>query len=238
MAKNPWFEFKQFRVEQHNTALRVGTDGVLIGAWCAIKENCSVLDIGTGTGLITLMVAQRGAQKVDAIEIDSGAFRDAEMNFLRSRWSDRLSVHHDDFRLWSQNHPDKSYDLIVSNPPFFVNSLKSGNLPSDLARHTDQLSFENLLDGVVRLLKSNGIFSLILPFDQLEEFRELARLRRLFLRRMTQVIPREGKKAKRVLLEFTPEPCYPEYDILLLLDRNGHPDASFIGLTKDFYLAF
>jgi len=140
------FEFKQFKVEQHKAAMKVGTDGVLLGAWSPVNEARRILDVGAGTGLIALMMAQRSEAIIDAVEISKSAYEEAKSNFEHSPWRDRLTVFHSDFHLFA----DRScapYDLIVSNPPYFVNSLNTRNADLSIARHNDRLSFNQLISG-------------------------------------------------------------------------------------------
>lgn len=237
MGRNNWFEFKQFRVEQEKSAMKVGTDGVLLGAWSPVNGAYRILDIGTGTGLISLMLAQRSAAMIDAIEIDSLACEEARFNFKKSAWSDRLQVIHIDFGK-VDNLFDQSYDLVVSNPPFFVNSLKTANAALALARHNDSLSFEQLLSGSSRLLRNTGRLCVILPFSSYPEFRETARLAGFYLKKRTLVVPKSGKEPKRILMEFSLEVTYPLEDELTLLDLNGNYTEDYKSLTSPFYPAF
>ena len=161
--RNQFFKFKQFSVNQDNCAMKVGTDGVLLGAWCDVESAKMVLDIGTGTGLIALMIAQRtDCALIDAVEIDKSAYVQASGNFKDSRWCGRIGVFNLDFKQYVDECNTK-YDLIVSNPPYFENSLKSSNLERTMARHTDSLSFDELLHGASMLLSESGIISLIVP---------------------------------------------------------------------------
>src|SRR5664280_2075596 len=123
MGRNKWFEFKQFRVEQSKAAMKVGTDGVILGAWTSVDNASRILDVGTGTGLIALMLAQRSNAAIDAVEIDDDAYCEAKFNFEQSPWKERLKIFHSDFNAFSKEYGHQ-YDLIVSNPPFFIDSLK------------------------------------------------------------------------------------------------------------------
>ena len=237
MARNNWFEFKLFRIEQHKAAMKVGTDGVLLGAWTPVEEAKRILDIGTGTGLIALMLAQRSAATVDAVEIDELACGEAKFNFEQSAWSDRLRVFHSDFHLFA-NKPCEPYDLIVSNPPFFVNSLKTSNAALSVARHNDMLPFDQLVLGARKLLNSTGRLCIIIPNASSVEFRGCARLAGFYLRKQTRVIPILGRAPKRVLLEFTIQPGYPTEDELTVLDESGDYTENYKMLAAPFYLAF
>ncbi len=163
MARNNWFEFKQFRIEQQKAAMKVGTDGVLLGAWTPIVDAQRILDVGTGTGLIALMLAQRSNARIDAVEIDKLASEEAEFNFAQSPWNDRLNVFNTNFQVFV-NLPFVPYDLIVSNPPFFINSLKTKCAALSVARHDEMLSFDQLITGAKRLLSNTGRFCVIIPF--------------------------------------------------------------------------
>ena len=237
MPRNNWFEFKQFMIEQHKAAMKVGTDGVLLGAWTPVEEACRILDVGTGTGLIALMLAQRSDAIIDAVEIDELASEEAKYNFEQSDWSSRLQVYHSDFHLFA-DVPHEPYDLIVSNPPFFINSLKTKNEALSIARHNDMLSFNQLVSGARKLLSSSGRLCVIIPFGSCTEFRECARLAGFYLRNQTNVIPKLGRAPKRVLLEFTLQQGYPVNNELTILDENGLYTDYYKTLTSPFYPAF
>ena len=234
---NSWFQFKQFRIEQEKSALKVGTDGVLLGAWCKVHETSRVLDVGTGTGLIALMLAQRSEAEISAIEINEDAYRDALNNFQKSPWTDRLSLYPADFNIFQESHSLR-YDLVVSNPPYFERSPKSANPASSVARHDVSLSFLQLITGSKRLLTEKGRLAVILPAEALDDFRETARLAGFYLCRKTMVIPKIGKAPKRVLLEFSVSAVYPIFDeLVILLERDKYSD-DYVELTKEFYLSF
>lgn len=237
MPRNNWFEFKQFRIEQHQSAMKVGTDGVLLGAWTAVDDTRRILDVGTGTGLIALMLAQRSAAMIDAVEIDAHACEEAGSNFERSVWKERLSVFHSDFQQFA-GQSDLLYDLIVSNPPFFINSLKTVDPSLAVARHSDKLSFSQLISGARKLLDRNGRLCVIIPFGSCVEFRECARMEGFYLRKLTRVVPKSGRDPKRVLLDFTLKPGYPVDNELVILDENGHYTEDYRSLTSPYYPAF
>ena len=165
------FQFKQFTIQQDRCAMKIGTDGVLLGAWTPIVNNpFSILDIGTGTGIIALMLSQRSyAEQIDALEIDEDAYEQSVDNFENSPWSDRLFCFHaglDEF----VEEPEDEYDLIVSNPPFYTDDFKSANEQRDLARFADAMPFEDLIEAADLLLSENGIFAVIIPFKEEENF--------------------------------------------------------------------
>lgn len=237
MAGNSYFKFKQFVVNQEDCAMKVGTDGVLLGAWFEFPDGGSVLDIGTGTGLVALMAAQRGAGKVIAVEIDEKAALQAERNVEESPWKGIMQVVCTDIAKFNQNV--EQFDAIACNPPFFRDSLRSPDEVRSKARHNDTLSYENLADSVVRLLKDDGSFSLILPFDMANAFILIAAKRGLYLSRRTNVITREGVTPKRVLLELAKRQItVAEENSLIMFDSDNKETLEYTILVKDFYLKY
>jgi len=239
---NSWFKFKQFTIFQDKTAMKVGTDGVLLGAWTKIdKTYRNILDIGTGTGLIALMMAQRTNDKVqiDAIELEEQAALQAKYNFEISSWKNRLQVIHQSIQDFSLNSTLK-YDLIISNPPFFAHSYPSKDNQRQMARHTDRLSSDELLLSVQNLLKLTGNFSLIIPADKRDCFIAKARTKDLFLMRETSVYPtNKSEKPKRVLLTFTKQEQVVELNTLVIEPNQRHIySQDYQNLTKAFYLKF
>ena len=294
---NSWFQFKQFLVSQEKSALRVGTDGVLLGAWCRVPDNCEmetkdqsmeqgdtengdlatrrlgdwgtrglgtedwrlktgdrnpelesgeketgendkiarILDVGTGTGVVALMLAQRSVAQIHAIEINKEACEDAANNFRNSPWKERLVLFPADFNDFCQSDSNQ-YDLVVSNPPFFKRSLKSADSASAMARHDVSLSFMQLISGAKKLLNKTGRLAVIIPIEAFDDFRETARLCGFYLSRKTVVIPKTGKIPKRVLLEFSVAAVYPTTDELVILVSNGQYSGAFKELTNEFYL--
>lgn len=233
---NIFFKFKQFTIVQDQCAMKVGTDGVLLGAWTNV-DNCNhILDIGTGTGLIALMVTQRNLKAVtDAIDIDKQCVLQAQQNVADSIFADRVNVHNISFQEFLQ-HADKRYDLIVSNPPYFHNSLKSPSLSRNHARHTDSLSFLEIISQSVSLLTDNGRLALILPHEFKQAVFEHASSLNLFVNRITNVFPLAQKPAKRLLIELSrAEVNFVEDDLTIELARHQYSDA-FKELTQVFYL--
>jgi tRNA1Val (adenine37-N6)-methyltransferase len=236
---NSFFKFKQFVVHQDLAAMKVGTDGVLLGAWASALHVKDILDIGTGTGLIALMLAQRNhAAQIDALEIDANACEQARLNFKQNEWMYRLRVIEDNLQHYSRS-ASKKYDLLVSNPPFFNNALKNECQKKALARHTDSLSFQDLLHGVKLLLQPNGLFCVVLPADEKEKFIHLAIKEGLFLKNILLVKPTPVKQPKRVLMEFSFHKLEVSEHIMVVEEfgRHGYSEA-YKELTKDFYLAF
>lgn len=234
---NKPFVFKQFGVQQDRCAMKIGTDGVLLGAWTSIDlRPRSILDIGTGTGIIALMLAQRSnADTIDAIEINGPAFEQCVDNFETSPWSDRLFCYHTDFNAFVHEIGEK-YDLIVSNPPFYPELVSSGNDSRDMARQNRSLPFEDLLVGASKLLSVRGRFSTIIPFKEEREFLKMAEGHQLFPGRITHVKGRPDTGIKRSLLELGFEETTVRADTLIIeLERHRYSE-DYIGLTKDFYL--
>jgi tRNA1Val (adenine37-N6)-methyltransferase len=232
------FQFKQFSVEQDRTAMKIGTDGVLLGAWTPIENNpLSILDIGTGTGIIALMLAQRSAaEQIDALEIDEDAYEQATDNFENSPWNDRLFCFHaglDEF----VEEPEDEYDLIVSNPPFYSEDYKSESEQRDLARFQDAMPFEDLVEAADLLLSETGIFSVIIPFKEEEKFLALANEYELFPIKITRVKGTPTSKIKRSLLAFSRNQS-PNFliDELIIETARHIYTPEYIALTKDFYL--
>ncbi len=232
------FQFKQFSIEQDRTAMKIGTDGVLLGAWTPIKNNpFSILDIGTGTGIIALMLAQRSfAEQIDALEIDEDAYEQATDNFENSPWNDRLFCFHaglDEFI----EEPEDEYDLIVSNPPFYSEDYKSNNGQRDLARFQDAMPFEDLIEAADLLLSENGIFSVIIPHKEEENFLALANEFELYPIKITRVKGTPASEIKRSLLAFSRNEN-PDFSIdELIIETARHQyTPEYIALTKDFYL--
>ena len=232
------FTFKQFTIRQDQTAMKTGTDGVLLGAWCDIEGATRILDIGTGTGLIALMCAQR-ASKVDviAIEIDPVACRQAQQNVSESVFNDQISVLNADFRDYCLDNSLK-FSHIVSNPPFFTENTGSPDLKRQLARQSKSLPFDILIKGVADLLDDGGRFSVIIPWGETLDFVRLCALQHLHLCRKTAVISREGLAPIRALLSFSNQILPLLQDSLTIRDVDGQFTAQYKQLTADFYLKF
>lgn len=232
------FSFKQFSVEQDKAAMKIGTDGVLLGAWAPIDKNTfSILDIGSGTGIIALMLAQRSdADQIDALEIDENAYEQAVENFENSPWPDRLFCYHaglDEF----MEEPEDEYDLIVSNPPFYTENYFSGDEQRDQARFTESLPFEDLIEAADLLLSENGIFAIIVPFKEEEKIRALAYDFDLFPMKITRVKGTPTTEIKRSLLAFSRNITenFPVDELTIEIGRHEYT-PEYINLTKDFYL--
>lgn len=230
------FKFKQFSIKQDKTAMKVGTDGVLIGAWANCSNAQKILDIGSGTGLISIMLAQRNENaEITGIEIEKDAFWQSLENVEASPWSDRIEIKHKSLQAFAEK-TNKKFDLIISNPPFFENSEKAAGVKRNLARHTDSLPFKTLVQLSKKLLRSEGILSVIVPINKKKEFELFANLSDLFLKRETVVKPNITKTPKRVLLEFTSYIGNSEANFLIIEIERHIYTQEYINLTKDFYL--
>ncbi len=218
--------------------MKVGTDAVLLGSWVNPSHAKTILDIGTGTGIIALMLAQRCGAKIDAIDIDSNAFVQASENAANCTWKDRIHIHHTSLQQFTKVS-DHKYDLIVSNPPYFVDSSKALVESRTNARHTDQLPFHELLNGVLALLNQTGKFYVILPTKESEVFREMAEEHKLYLTKLTRVVTRADKPEKRLLMrfEFTKR-AFSEDSIVIEEDERHSYTEAYKELTREYYLAF
>ncbi|MEL7424304.1 MAG: tRNA1(Val) (adenine(37)-N6)-methyltransferase [Bacteroidota bacterium] len=237
------FQFQQFSVKQDQCTMKVGTDGVLLGAWAPVPSAGYVLDIGTGTGLISLMVAQRQPDaQVVAVEIDEAAAQQARENMEGSPFADRLQVSCSSIQEFARKS-DQTFDLIVSNPPFFSGGVISEQEGRASVRHTVKLSHQDLLRSVQRLLSPDGSFCLVLPWLEGLRFQEIAATYQLRTHRIAKVCPNPDKAPNRVLLELKKSPAAaaePETEQIIIYDRAGD-DAPYSevyrGLTDTFYLS-
>lgn len=231
------FLFKEFTINQDRCAMKIGTDSVLLGSWTSIESNpYSILDIGAGTGVLSLMLAQRSsAEIIDAIEIDDDAYEQCVENFENSPWGDRLFCYHASLEEFTEEIED-TYDLIVSNPPFYSESYKSDNEQRDLARFADAMPFRHLIESVSKLLSKNGVFSLILPFSEEKDFIVLATKEHLFPKRLLRVKGSPSSDIKRSLMEFTFQENDVEIEELIIETSRHQYTDDYIHLTKDFYL--
>jgi tRNA1Val (adenine37-N6)-methyltransferase len=235
MKSQGLFHFKQFSVSHERSTHKIGTDAVLLGAWVKTGNAKRILDIGTGSGVIALMLAQKssaGAQ-IDAVELDQQDVEQAKENVSNSPWPSKVIVHHtavQDF------FPERKYDLIVSNPPYFVNSWLPPDEKRGKARHTQELSFDKLLSASVRLLDESGKLAVILPYKEGQTFVELARSFGLILARQLTFQSRKHKPIERLMLEFQFQESPTSQEHLILHDDGEAWSADYRNLTKDFYL--
>ena len=245
---NQPFQFKQFTIEQDRCAMKIGTDGILLGAWVSLKKNpFSILDIGSGTGIIALQLAQRSdAEMIDALEIDENAYEQCVDNFENSPWGDRLFCYHASLEEFVDEIDDK-YDLIISNPPFFQSSTAIGLSPKEeekpdsktsrqLARFNDALPFDELIESASILLSDEGTFAVIIPRNEEENFVKMASEVNLFPKRICRVRGTISSEEKRSLLELSFRKTNPKIENLTIEISRHNYTEEYKNLVKDFYL--
>lgn len=236
MMEKIYFEFKQFRVRHDRCAMKIGTDGVMLGAWCDAGQATTILDIGTGTGIIALLAAQRSNARIVGIDIDREAVEQACENAMNSPWPDRISIFNGDVLSCSSMFSEHSFDLIVSNPPFYENALDSTDSRRNCARNESSLPFESLIDIVITLLHVQGRFNVILPSASAERFIYSCWERGLYLYRRTNVYTKSGKKASRVMLGFSFQKQLSEETVLFIRKSDGTLTSEYMALVGDYYV--
>jgi len=234
---NPYFSFKKFTIFQDRCAMKVGTDGVLLGAWTDTKGAQHILDIGTGTGLVALMLAQRCPAQIDAVEIDRDASIQARENVERSPWSEHLKVYNCTIQDYATTCR-KQYDLLVSNPPFFENAYKSQEKARTVARHNDSLGKIELLKVAEQLLSENGRLAVIYPTESAKSFQQKAECLGWFCHRKLSVKPTLESQTKRIIMELS-KTQLPYQETTMIIEATRHIyTPEFIALIKDFYLKY
>lgn len=234
---NKPFKFKQFTVNQDRCAMKIGTDAVLLGAWTSLKQNpFSILDIGSGTGILSLMLAQRSpAELIDAVEIDENAYEQCVENFENSSWSDRLFCYHASLEELVEEI-EGTYDLIICNPPFYSEDYKTESNQRDLARFQDAMPFDHLLESASKLLSDSGIFSVIIPYNEEEKIITLAAKVNLFPNEILRVKGNQTSELKRSLIEFSFQKKNIQKEELVIETARHQYTKDYMKLTKDFYL--
>ena len=231
---NDYFQFKQFTIRQEKCAMKVGTDGVLLGSWTDLTHARRLLDIGTGTGLMAIMAAQRNLELIiDAIEIDPAAFEQARENANNSPWRERIHLFQCEVQAFT---PTYKYDIIICNPPFFINSTKNPELNRTLARHCETLSHEDILQVSDNLLLPGGKLCVILPVNEAKHFIELTQGKKWFVNKLSTVYPTPDKAPKRQLIELSKVKKYLVEDSIILEIERHTLHESYANLTRDFYL--
>jgi tRNA1Val (adenine37-N6)-methyltransferase len=234
---NSYFRFKQFTINQDKCAFKVGTDGVLLGAYAGVTGRMKILDIGTGTGLVALMLAQRCDAEITAIEPDYDSFIQASENIRLSKWASRIRVEN----CTMQNYfPDKiKFDLIVTNPPYFVDSLKNPDPNKSNARHNDSLTHSDILTGAGRLLEEDGVLQLILPYDEGNIFIAEAQEYGFFCNSILKIRPIPSSEIRRLILGFSRKrEKTSEHFLTIEKGRRHEFTEEYISLTKEFYLKY
>ena len=236
---NSTFAFKQFVIKQDKCAMKVSTDAVLLGAWVIPNGSQNILDIGTGTGVIALMLAQKSKGKIHAIDIDKSAYEQAKINFEESVFKDHLSIEHKSLQEFSKAAGVK-FDLVVTNPPYFVDSLKNFDSNRSNARHADVLPYIELIEGVKAVLSEKGKFCLILPKNEALKFRELAETRGFHLSKLLRIRTTLDKdEEKRHLMQFEFRPTeFSESTLVIEKDERHSYTDEYKKLTQDYYIHF
>jgi tRNA1Val (adenine37-N6)-methyltransferase len=234
---NSYFSFKQFTINQDRCAFKVGTDGVLLGACANVTGKKRILDIGTGTGLIALMLAQRIDSEITAIEPDHDSFSQASENIIMSKWNSKIRI--ENCSLQDFNPENSDFDLIVSNPPFFIDSLKNPDTVKSYTRHNDRLTHSDILTGADRLLNEDGLFQLILPYDEGNVFVAEAQELGFYCNSILKVRPVASSEIRRMILGFSRKRTKTAERFLTIEKGKRHEfTEEYIRLTKDFYLKF
>jgi tRNA1Val (adenine37-N6)-methyltransferase len=237
---NSYFQFKQFTVQQEQCAMKVCTDACLFGAWAAERIQHpksairNILDIGTGTGLLSLMLAQQTDAIIDAVEIDEAATTQARQNFEESPWKDRLNVYNSAIQELDQR-TNKRYDLIISNPPFFENDLRGDNAKRNIALHSSELSLDELLNAIDKHLKDDGSFAVLLPYHRTAYFEKLAGLK-YFLQEKILVKQTPKHNYFRSMLLFGATKAEIKEGEIIIREEDELYGETFITLLKDYYL--
>jgi len=233
---NSWFQFKQFMINQDKTAMKVGVDSVLLGSWVSFSNSKNILDIGAGTGLLSFMAEQKSNAKITAIEIEKNAFLQCKENILLNKKENNIEVYNISIQEFANNY-NKKFDHIICNPPYFENSFLSENNLKNTARHTNELSYNELTVSVDKLLSKDGIFSVILPFEKRDIFVQLSIQSKLFCFREIIIFPKENKQANRIILEFSKlEKEFITERIIIRDSETNQYTTQYKELTKDFYL--
>lgn len=237
---NKPFQFKEFTIHQDKTAMKIGTDAVLLGAWCSVENYPdTLLDVGSGTGVIALMLAQRSdAMTIDAVELDENAYEQTVENFEQSDWGDRLYCYHASFQEFAEEMQEEEevYDVIVSNPPFYTDEFETEDEARNKARFTSSLSFKELIENSVKILSETGKFSVIIPYKEEQSFVSIALENSLYLNRVCRVKGNPTSEIKRSLLEFSfQQKELKEEELIIEISRHQYT-KEYIELTRDFYL--
>jgi tRNA1Val (adenine37-N6)-methyltransferase len=232
------FFFKQFKVEDGRSTMKVGTDAVLLGVVANVENAENILEIGTGCGIIALILAQRSQAKIDAIEIDEESVIQAKENVQNSPWNDRINVMNCSLQDYV-HQPENKYDLIISNPPYFSRSLRSSSKKRNTSRHDDALSFDELIEGSIELMKPDASLWVILPVNESREFMEKAGKSGLFAHYLLKIFTKNGSPYRRVILKFKQEsPEKVMEQEIAIKNEDGCFTLEYIELTKEFYIDF
>ena len=213
--------------------MKIGTDSIILGSWAEANNNSSILDIGTGTGVLSLMMAQKSNAKIEAVELDEKAYHQAKENFENSTFAHQITCHHTDIQIFEAN---KKYDIIICNPPYFDENVRSSDKQRDTARHTDSLSHDALFQNAKRLLDEHGCFYLILPYGKDKQIKKIALKHKLYCNKQLNISGNKDKEANRVAYKFSHQNTNNQEDKLYIYETQGEYSADFEMLTKDYYL--
>lgn len=236
---NNFFQFKQFKIEQEKSSMKVCTDSCLFGAWMALKIEMKIiqpkriLDIGSGTGLLSLMVAQKSNAQIDSVEVEENSFQQTKENFLQSHWNKRLEAFHADIKTWNSR---SKYDLIISNPPFFENDLKSKTESKNLAKHHAGLTLKELFQSIKKNLSNDGNFAVLLPLHRVAYFKTLVVENSFYLKEELLVSQKPGRSCFRGILFFGTKPETTISNKLIIKNEVENYTEQFSFLLKDYYL--
>ena len=232
---NPYFQFKHFIIHQEGAPLKVTTDACLFGAIIECKNPKSILDIGTGTGLLALMLAQKYDACILGIEVDEHTAHLAERNFLESKWNEKMKVLHQNVHSWSE-HADSKFDLIVCNPPFFSSSMKNEDERKSLARHNDSLSHENLSNIISKHLSENGKAFIMLPPNEMTSFETICSTKKLFSERKFVISSTEEKTPHLSIKSFSFHPEKYQEEKIFIHEKDGNYSDRFMELLSPYYM--
>lgn len=230
------FQFKQFSISDKQSAMKIGTDGVLLGAWANVENATSILDIGSGCGLISLMTAQRSNAQITGIEIDVNAVAESRQNIAQSKWSERVSIISGDFNILTKENMLPIVDHIISNPPFFETGPQAPSSNRAMARHGSTLTYNDIISAAPQLLTPDGKLSIISPVDREGDIVFIAEIKKLHLSRLTKVSAKKGARPVRLLWEFSMTDREFVGDELFIKDINNEYSEKYKELTNDFYL--
>jgi tRNA1Val (adenine37-N6)-methyltransferase len=238
ILKEQIFKFKQFSLSQGKSAMKLGTDAVVLGAYVNPYLAKNILDIGTGTGILALMMAQKSDALIQAVEIDEVAASEAEFNFKHSNWLNRISLYSNSIQDFRREFPDVKFDLIITNPPYFVagNQFEIEEEKRRTARHTNTLSFEELAKIMAQLLHENGTIAMVLPNQEAELFIQIAETCQLFPKEILQVFPKKSKPFNRLVMLFSKQKQNIIQQELVIYNEDNSYTETYYELTKDFYL--
>ncbi len=218
--------------------MKVGTDAVLLGSWVEVSGKKKILDIGTGSGIISLMLAQRSEANITGLDIHKGSVEDAVLNFTNSRWATRLKAIQSSFQEYS-SLCSESYDLIVSNPPFFTNSLKSPKQLKNISKHNDLLPYQDLIRGIRKIIAGSGKYCIIVPESDAAFINDLSTENGFHCVRQLTIYPKQSKPPSRVIMEFsTSKPDAVKKEIIIVRNDDNSYSTEYKLVTKDFYLEF